>query len=447
MTDLNLLTATKAAQMIRAGELSSEDLVKDCIDRIDLVDKDVQAWTRLNTEYALDQARSSDEHRRSGAPTGPLHGVPIGIKDIFDTKDYPTQYGTPLHKDRRTTQDATAVAMLRQAGAIILGKTVTAEFAIQSPGETKNPHDSTRTPGGSSSGSAAAVASGMVPLSLGSQTNGSIIRPASYCGIVGYKPTFGLVSRHRVLKLSRNLDHVGVFARTLEDVALMAETIIGFDANDLDTSLCPKPDLIAKSNEDVIMPPRYAFVKGPAWSQCDPVTQEAYGELVDLLGDRVQEIDLGSVYDEVFEWQRLVMEADIAKNLFDDYQRGEKHMSPVLQDLIKRGRKVHAVDYILALDRMAMFGEALRGVFAEFDAIITPAATGEAPVGLESTGNPACSTLWTFAGMPALSLPLLMGENNMPLGVQMVSACGDDARLFRNANWLTKYVEKQTNED
>ena len=440
--NLNLLSAAEAARAIREAEISSEDLVKDCLERIADVDDTVNAWVSTDGEYALEQAKQSDRHRRSGAPIGPLHGVPVGIKDIFDTKDFPTQFGSPIYKDRATTEDATVVAMLRQAGAIILGKTVTAEFACMSPGPTTNPHDVTRTPGGSSSGSAAAVAAAMVPLALGTQTNGSVIRPASYCGIVGYKPTFGLVSRHKVLRVSRNLDQVGVFARTIEDVALMAESIIGVDGFDRDTSINPKPHLLSAVGEEPPMPPHFAFIKGPAWPMCESATHSAFSELADALGANVEEVDLGSVYDEVFEWQRIVMEADLAKNFAEDYQNHKEQLSPMLVEMIERGRKVHAVDYSLALDRIDMFAMAFAPMFEEFDAIITPAATGEAPVGLESTGNPAPATLWTFAGMPAITLPLLQGDGGMPLGVQMVGARGDDQRLFRNASWLAKYLEE-----
>lgn len=446
MTDLNLLTAAESARLIRDGQISSVELVQDCLDRIKATDDTVQAWAHLNSEYVLEQARLSDEHRRSGAPIGPLHGVPVGIKDIFDTVDFPTEYGSPIHAGRKTVEDATAVARLRQAGAIILGKTVTAEFAVLSPGKTTNPHDATRTPGGSSSGSAAAVAASMVPLAIGTQTNGSVTRPASYCGVVGYKPSFGLISRHRVLRTSRNLDHVGVFARTLEDAALIAECMMGVDAMDLDTSTLPCPDLVAKIDEEPPMPPRFAFVKGPAWDQCDESTHEAFAELVDVLGDRVEALELGPVYDEVLQWQRLVMETDIAKNLGDTYEKHGDQFSDILSALIERGRQVHAVDYSLGLDRQDMFAKAFYAVFAEFDAIITPAATGVAPVGLESTGNPACATLWTFAGMPSVTLPLLQGEAGMPLGVQIVAARGDDARLFRSASWLTKHLESLSGE-
>ena len=441
MNDLCQLSAVQAASLIREGQVSSEELVQACLARIEATDGAVHAWAQIEPGYVLEQARQSDKHRRSGAPIGPLHGVPVGVKDIFDTFDFLTQMGTSVHDGRKTVEDATAVARLRQAGAVIMGKTVTAEFAVLHPGPTTNPHDATRTPGGSSSGSAAAVASAMVPLALGTQTNGSVIRPASYCGVIGYKPTFGLISRHRVLRTSKNLDHVGLFARTLEDAALMAECMIGFDQMDSDTSILPKPDLLDKVDEEPPMPPRFAFVKGPAWDHCDTATHEAFAELVDALGDRVEEVPIGSVYDEVFSWQRTLMEADIAKNLGPLYDQRKDAFSDVLAGIIERGRAVHAVDYALALDRQDLFALGLNGVFEDFDAIITPAATGEAPIGLDSTGNPACATLASFTGMPSISLPLLSGEAGMPMGVQLISHRGDDARLFRNASWLIKHLQ------
>lgn len=441
MSNLNQLSAAEAARLILAGQASSVELVQDCLTRIRDHDATVKAWAHLDEDYVLEQARQSDTLRRSGASVGPLHGVPVGVKDIFDTQDFPTECGSPLYSGRRTIEDAAAVARLREAGLIVLGKTVTAELAGMSPGPTTNPHDPKRTPGGSSSGSAAAVAAYMTPLALGTQTNGSVIRPASYCGVVGYKPTIGLISRHRVLTTSSNLDQVGVFARTLEDAALMAEAMVGFDARDKDTCLRPHPSLAAKCHEEPPMPPRLAFVKGPAWAQCEASTREAFGELVEVLGEHVEEVNIDGVYDEVFDWHRRVMEADIARNLGQLSDRAGDKMSDTLKATIARGRDVRAVDYTLAQDRMGMFADGFDEVLTKYDAIITPAATGEAPVGLAATGNPACATLWTFTGVPALSLPLLVGEAGLPLGVQLVSRRHDDARLFRNAAWLEKYIQ------
>ncbi len=255
--DLVQMSVGQAAEVIRDGKISSEDLVSACLDQIAAVEERVGAWAHLDPEHALRQAQDVDLARREGKGVGPLQGIPVGVKDIFETKDMPTEDGTVLHAGRQPAEDATAVALLREAGAIIMGKTVTAELAVYAPGKTRNPHDPERTPGGSSSGSAAAVAAFMVPLAIGNQTNGSIIRPASYCGVYGYKPTHGLISRHGILQQSRALDQVGVFARTIEDAALIAEQLMAFDDRDPDM----RPRARPKLGETVAEQPR----SRPAW--------------------------------------------------------------------------------------------------------------------------------------------------------------------------------------
>jgi len=447
MSEPYTLSAREAARAIGSGQVSSVELVQSCLDRIAEVDDTVQAWAHLDGDLVLQQAQKSDQYRRSAAPIGPLHGVPVGIKDIFDTKDFPTGYGSPLHHGRRPVEDATAVALLRQAGAIVMGKTVTAEFAVLSPGKTTNPHDRARTPGGSSSGSAAAVAAGMVPLALGTQTNGSVIRPASYCGVVGYKPTFGMISRHRVLRTSSHLDTVGAFARTVDDAALAVQVMVGYDPLDGDARHPVRPDLLGLAGEEPAMAPRFAFVKSPAWDQADAATHEAFGELVEALGGQAEEVDLAPVYDEIFQWHSLVMDVEIAKNLADEFNRGGDQISAGLRAINARGQAAHGVDYSLALDRQALFARGLDEIFEDFDVILSPAAPGEAPVGLDSTGNPAFSTLWSFTGMPAVTLPVLQGPNGLPLGVQLIGQRGDDGRLLRSANWLTRYIDGLANAD
>ena len=229
------LSATEAARLIAEGTITSRDVTAACLARIAERDPEVRAWSFIDPDYAMEQASAADAWRQEGRPPGRLHGVPVGVKDIFDTRDMPTEYGTPLAAGRRPSEDAAAVAKLRHAGAVIMGKTVTTELAVYSPNETRNPHDTGHTPGGSSSGSAAAVAAGMVPLALGSQTNGSVVRPASYCGVVGYKPSFGLISRRGVLAQSPPLDQIGVFARDVEDAALITDCLTGFDPGDRDS--------------------------------------------------------------------------------------------------------------------------------------------------------------------------------------------------------------------
>ena len=435
------MSAADAAAAIQSGEISSEELVQDCLNRIEVLEERVGAWEHLDPEYALQQARDADLYRRTGKTTGPLHGVPIGIKDIFDTKDMPTEDGTTLHAGRTPACDATAVARLREAGAIVMGKTVTTELAVYAPGKTRNPHDPSRTPGGSSSGSAAAVAAQMVPLAVGTQTNGSIIRPASYCGVYGYKPSHGLISRYRVLQLSRVLDQVGVFGRTLGDVALMAEQLMGFDDRDPDTRPRARPDLIDTAAEEPLVTPRLAFVKTPAWDQADEDVQGAFGELAEFLGSKVEEIDLTDLLENAVTWHRTIMEADLARSFRREYGRGKERLSPVLREMIERGQQCLAVDYNHALEQIPGLVSNFDEILLEYDAILTPAATGEAPLGLESTGNPVFCTSWSLCGMPSISLPVLQGSNGMPMGVQLTAAKGDDARLLRTANWLAQCVE------
>lgn len=432
------LTATAAAAAIRTGEATSEELVRDCLDRVDALEDTVGAWQFLDRDYALEQARNADLQRRNGMSVGALHGVPVGVKDVFDTKDMPTEDGTVLHAGRTPAEDATAVARLREAGAIIMGKTVTTELAVYAPGKTRNPHNPEHTPGGSSSGSAASVAAGMVPLAIGTQTNGSVIRPASYCGVVGYKPSHGLISRYRVLPQSRHLDHVGVFARTVDDVALIAQQLMGYDDRDKDMRPLPRPHLMEVSAQEPAIEPHFALVKTPAWDQADANVHEGFAELQSFLGAQVEELDLSELLENVVEWHRLVMEADLARSFRSVYAKGKEQLSTVLCEMIERGQKVTAVDYNLALEQIPKLNTVLNEIMLEYDAILTPATTGEAPAGLESTGSPVFCTPWTFCGMPSVSLPLLQGESGLPVGVQLVAGKGDDARLLRTANWLAK---------
>jgi Asp-tRNA(Asn)/Glu-tRNA(Gln) amidotransferase A subunit family amidase len=439
-SQLNWLSASDAARAIREGAISAEQLTDASLARVREVDDEVQAWAFLDAEYALTQARARDAERSEGRPVGPLHGIPVGIKDIFDTDDMPTEDGTPLHAGRTPKEDATAVAMLRAAGAVVLGKTVTTELATYSPGKTRNPHNPAHTPGGSSSGSAAAVAAGMVPLALGSQTNGSVIRPASFCGVYGFKPTHGLIPRGGVLRLSRTLDHVGVFARTIDDIALVAEQLVGRDARDPDTRVRARIPFVAAAAEDPPLPPQLAYVKGPAWELADEETKEAFAELVAALGDRVFEVDTPDSARRALDWHRTIMEAEMAANLDREWEKGRDRLSDSLRAQLARGREVTALDYQLARARIPLINDGFDEIFERCDAIITPAAGGTAPKGIESTGNPAFCTLWTLCGMPCLSMPLMRGENGLPLGVQLVGRRDGDARLLRTARWVVGEV-------
>ncbi len=425
--ELHALGAGALAEGIRNGAFSAEAVVRSCLERIAQVDGTVQAWAFLDSELALQQARAADRHQASGAPLGALHGVPVGIKDIIDTADMPTENGTVLHAGRRPAKDATVIARLRAAGAIIMGKTVTTELATYSPGKTRNPHHPEHTPGGSSSGSAAAVAAHMVPLAVGTQTNGSVIRPAAFCGVVGFKPTYGLINREGVLCQSPALDQIGVFARSPEDAALLAENLC--DAAAL-------PRWLEGAGTAQARLPRIAFVKTSIWNRTAFDAREALAGLVARLSGTVIEVEMPEAAVGAWDWQRTVMEAEIASNYDAEWQRGRNRLSESLRSQIERGRAITAVDYQYALERIAAVNAAFEPLYAAYDVIMTPAVAGTAPRGLDSTGDPAFCTLWTFCGMPALTLPLLRGTNGLPLGVQLVAPRYCDAQLLRAARWL-----------
>jgi Asp-tRNA(Asn)/Glu-tRNA(Gln) amidotransferase A subunit family amidase len=435
-TRLEWLSASDAARAIAEGAITSEQLVEACLARTREVEPAVQAWHFLDPEHALAQARARDLDRKEGRPCGALHGVPVGIKDIIDTTDMPTEDGTVLHAGRRPDRDAAVVAKLRAAGAVIMGKTVTTECATYSPGKTRNPHNPEHTPGGSSSGSAAAVAAGMVPLALGTQTNGSVIRPAAFCGVYGFKPTHGLIPRTGVMKLSRSLDHVGVFARSIEDVALLTEQALGWDEADPDTLPRARLPLREVAAQEPPLPPLIGFVKSPLWERADAETQEAFAELVAALGDRIEEVVLPDSASRALDWHRSIMQAEMAANLDLEWEKGRDRLSASLREQLERGRAIPALEYQQALARIAPLNEAFEETYMRYDALLTPAAAGTAPKGLASTGDPAFCTLWTLCGMPALNLPLMRGENGLPLGAQLVGARGQDARLLRTARWL-----------
>ena len=437
LPNLHLLSATETARLIRDGVISSQQLIEACLARIDEADTQVQGWAFLDRDYALEQARSADQSRMSGQPIGPLHGVPVGIKDIFDTADMPTEYGSAIFAGHTPSRDATVVARLRAAGAVIMGKTVTTEFAYFAPGKTRNPHNPEHTPGGSSSGSAAAVGANMVPLALGSQTNGSTIRPAAYCGVVGFKPTHGLISRHGALLLSRSLDHVGLFANSVDDIALLAEQIVGYDEQDADSQPRARIPLGQIAAEEPPLPPMFAFVKTPYWDRVDEDTKEGFAEIIEHLGSQAEEVKLFPSAADAWQWHQAIMGAEMAHNLAREWTDRRDLLSEQLRAQIERGREVRAPDYLRALSQVAPLNESFVELFEQrYDAILTPAAPSAAPQGLVSTGDPAFCTLWTLCGMPAISLPLLQGASDLPIGVQLVGPRHGDARLLRTARWL-----------
>jgi Asp-tRNA(Asn)/Glu-tRNA(Gln) amidotransferase A subunit family amidase len=346
--ELATLTGLQAQGLLSEGKLSALELTEACLARIAADEPRVQAWAFLDPDLARAQARRCDEIRRAGRPQGPLHGIPVGVKDIIDTRDMPTENGTVLHAGRRPTRDAAVVERLRAAGAVILGKTVTTELAVYHPGKTRNPHDPGRTPGGSSSGSAAAVAANMVPVAIGSQTNGSVIRPASYCGVFGFKPSHGLISRFGVLTQSPPLDHIGVFARTVEDLALIAEPLMGFDARDRDTRLEAPPQLLEVTRQEWPLPPDLGFVKSPVWEQAEDDLRAAFAELAEALGPRLTEVELPAAFQTAHGLHGLIMAVDLARSFAAEYERGREQLSMRLCGIIEDGRRALAIDYARA---------------------------------------------------------------------------------------------------
>jgi Asp-tRNA(Asn)/Glu-tRNA(Gln) amidotransferase A subunit family amidase len=417
-----------------SGRDTPRDFLERCLADLETWEPKIGAFVSLSLGAARDAADLATKRWREGHQRSPIDGMPVGIKDIIETRDMPTEQGSPLFAGYHTGRDAAAVAALREAGAVIVGKTVTTEFAYFHPGPTRNPHDHARTPGGSSSGSAAAVAAHMVPLALGTQTNGSVIRPAAFCGVFAVKPTHGLVSRAGVLQLSRKLDHIGAFARSLPDLALILDVLAGYDPADPDTRPFASADFRAVQSEDPPASPHFAFVPTPVWNKAEAETKAAFEELVAALGPAVAMIELSAPFAEAWDAQRTIMATEMAHNLAPVVARGKP--SEVMQRLLAEGGRTSAVAYLEALDKSSHYAASLAEIFDQYDAIITPAAPGVAPEGLSATGDPAFCTLWTLTGLPALSLPLFAGESGLPIGVQLVGGPGRDARLLRTASAL-----------
>lgn len=430
------LPALTLRERIATGAIGAADAAGACLRRIRERDDRIHAWTFVDDALVTQQARLLDAHRQTGRPLGPLHGLPVAIKDIIDTADMPTENGCALDRDRRPATDAVLVRRLRAAGAVLAGKSVTTECAYLAPGPTCNPHDPAHTPGGSSSGSAAAVAAGMVPLAVGTQTGGSVIRPASFCGIVGFKPTFGLIPRTGVLRTSRTLDTVGVFGRTVEDVALLADALAGHDPGDPDSLVTAPPRLLDSCTAAVPAVPVFAFVRTPAWDTLDADCAAGLEELRELLGDRCDEITLPPLFAEAAVVHRRIMLAEIAHNLRPYRDRGGDALRAETRAAIDEGRSLSAADYLAARDWREPLHAGVDSILERYNAIITPAAPGEAPAGLDSTGSASCNLLWTLTGLPAITLPLMVGANGLPIGVQLVGRRNDDGRLLRTARWL-----------
>lgn len=438
------LSVVELVKQLDKGALTSIQLADALLEHIKNNEDKIHAFAHIDEELVREQARNADLFRLKGRLLGPLHGIPVAIKDIIDTKDMPTQYGTQVHKGRRPEEDATIISLLKEAGAIILGKTVTAEFAYLKPGPTRNPHNTDHTPGGSSSGSAAAVAAAMTPLAIGTQTNGSVIRPGAYCGVYAFKPSFGRISRNGVLKTSAPLDTIGLFGLSLEDLAILADVVMSYDSRDKGMVLAPKPQIARVMAEDPPAPPRIAFIRSPVWHLAEQSTKDAFRELIEFYGEEtITIVDLPPLFDQAHDILSKIMASGFAENFSDIYKKNKDQLSDEIIQNIERGQKVTTQEVEEGLKTVSLLVSVFEEIFEDFDAILTPSAPGEAPEGIEATGNPAFSTIWTLCGLPALNLPIMEGPKGLPLGAQLVAETGEDARLFRTAKWM---VEKLTDE-
>jgi len=443
------LSAVQAAENIRSGVISSVELVKACLQRIEDTDGEIKAWVHLDAENAIAQAQALDEIRFKGLPLGPLHGVPVGIKDIFDTFDMPTQLGSKIHQGRQPERDAAVIERLREAGAIILGKTVTTEFAYSHPTLTTKPHNPLYSPGGSSSGSAAAVAAGHLPLAIGSQTGGSTIRPASFCGIYGFKPTRGVISRRGVLQTSRVLDQVGIFGRTLEDLAVLGDALGSYDQADTMSYSRPRPHLLEGYKAEPPVKPNFAWFELPFNDLLSEAASTGLEEVRDVLGDQIEVIPAPRTFAKVVKCHKIIHEYEIARNLSSEIENHWDQISDTIKPNLEAGLATTQAQYHEALSMVAGAENYFDEFFNDYDAVLTSSATGEAPLmgSGAGTGNPIFSVIWTFAGLPCLSLPVMSGELGLPMGLQLVGSSEGDDRLFRTARWLLQQLDENAEDN
>ena len=371
MTDVFSLKVEELVEKIKDAQITSVELCQIYIDRINKFEKDIKAWAHFDKKLLLEKAAEADEHRRLGKPLGPLHGIPVAVKDIVGTLDMPTQCGTVIRKGKSYSQNAEIIELLISAGAIVMGKTATAELAYLGPAKTTNPHDYSRTPGGSSSGSAASVASFMAPLSVGSQTGGSIIRPASYCGVVGYKPTYGLISRNGVLKTSEKLDHVGVFGRSVEDVALLAKTLIKKDKFDTASVHYSAENMLNETKKGPLFEPKFIFYKTDYWKLVEKKSRESFEYFIKSFKKNIEVFDTPSYFKDIHKYHQIIYDTDLANNFSLYFKKYKKKLSKIMQDAIIRGNKHSAKDYAEAVDFMKRSYESYEEVFEDYHGVLS----------------------------------------------------------------------------
>jgi Asp-tRNA(Asn)/Glu-tRNA(Gln) amidotransferase A subunit family amidase len=424
---LNQLGAFEAARKLTRRDITAEQLVRACLDRIDQREPLVQAWTHVAADHALTRARELDR----GPVLGLLHGLPVGVKDLFDTADMPASYGSPIYANNRPLADAAAVALCREAGAVVLGKTVTTEFATFHPGKTRNPCNPEHTPGGSSSGSAAAVADCMVPLAFGTQTAASVIRPAAFCGIVGYKPSFGRIARAGIKSLSDSLDTVGAFGRSVEDVALFVAALTS------DTRLLELESAAS---------PRIGICKTHEWPHADSDTEAALERAIPLLsqaGAQLGETTLPALFSTLVQVQADIMAYEAARSLAYERLNHAQALSSALSAVLQAGIGISAEKHEDNLGTARRARLMIDECFDGNDVLLAPSAIGAAPAGLQATGNPIFCRMWTLLGLPCVHLPFAHAENGLPVGLQLIARFGDDRKLLQVAHWAYARLQQR----
>ena len=440
MNEIFSQSVENLALKIKNSELTSVELCEKYIERIDEFEKEVKAWAFFDKKILLEKAKEADDYRRSGKPIGFLHGIPVAVKDIIGTVEMPTECGTSIRKGKSYSQNAEIIDLLISEGAIVMGKTATSELAFLGPPKTTNPHDYSRTPGGSSSGSAASVASYMAPLSIGSQTGGSVIRPASYCGVVGYKPTYGLISRNGVLRTSQTLDHIGMFGRNVEDVALLAKALIKKDNQDLASIHYSSENILAETKKGPLFEPKFIFYKTNHWKMIEKKSRDAFEYFIKSFKN-IEVFDTPSYFKDIHKYHQVIHETDLANNFSIYYKKFKSKLSKYMQDAISRGNKYSAKEYAEAIDFRKQSYESYKEVFEDYHGVLMPSSPGGAPKGLKCTGTAEFNKVWSYLGTPCISLPLLEGENKLPLGVQLIGDKYDDHRFLGVARWLEKECE------
>ncbi len=442
MNEILNVSVEELVNQVAKSQITSVDICKAFSERIEKFDKYVKAWAHFDKKLLLEKAKEADDYRKLGKPIGLLHGIPVAVKDIVGTIDMPTECGTPIRKGKSYSQNAEIIDLLHSSGAIVMGKSETTELAFLNPSKTKNPHDYSRTPGGSSSGSAAAVASYMAPLSIGSQTGGSVIRPASYCGVVGYKPTYGLISRNGVLKTSEKLDHIGVFGKSVKDVALLAKVLIKKDSYDRATIYFSSENFLTSINKGPLYKPKFIFYKTEFWKNIDKKSKESFEYFIKSFKKNIEVFDTPSYFKDIQKYHQIIHETDLANNFSEYFKRYKNKLSKIMQKAISNGQKHSAKDYAEAIDFMSRSYESYKEVFEDYHGVISPSSSGVAPKGLKSTGGAEFNKVWSYMGTPSISLPLLQGENNLPLGVQVIGQKYDDERFLTISAWLENESKK-----